>query len=181
MSESRILLIDADMDRAERVATLLEFMDFTPRIAAEAADINTTKAQPADWVAVVVGDVHGDTAFDGFIDWLAKAPLHPPLLAIDAPRDAAWRARVHPDAVWPLDFPIRRPQLQEALRRASLKRIDEDERRELPPGGPTGTSPATVRLNRMIDQVAPFDTTVLILGESGTGKEVAARAVHERS
>ena len=33
----------------------------------------------------------------------------------------------------------------------------------------------------MIDQVAPFDTTVLVLGESGTGKEVAARAIHQRS
>ena len=36
-------------------------------------------------------------------------------------------------------------------------------------------------LRRMIDQVAPFDTTVLILGESGSGKEVAARAIHQRS
>src|SRR5690606_459024 len=78
-------------------------------------------------------------------------------------------------------YPIRRTQLQEALRRASLKRINEDEQREQPSGGPTGRSPATLRLSRMIDQVAPFDTTVLILGESGTGKEVAARTVHARS
>src|SRR5690606_9222629 len=32
-----------------------------------------------------------------------------------------------------------------------------------------------------IDQVAPHDTTVLLLGEAGTGKEVAARALHDRS
>jgi sigma-54 dependent transcriptional regulator, flagellar regulatory protein len=80
-----------------------------------------------------------------------------------------------------LDYPIRRPQLQDALRRASLKRIDEDERREVPSIGPTGSSPAVTQLNRMIDQVAGFDTTVLILGESGTGKEVVARTIHERS
>ncbi|OHE85608.1 MAG: Fis family transcriptional regulator, partial [Lysobacterales bacterium RIFOXYA1_FULL_69_10] len=84
---------------------------------------------------------------------------------------------------WTLDYPIRRTQLQEALRRASLKRIDEDERRTTAEGdnGPTGRSPAVRKLTQMLDQVAPFDTTVLILGESGTGKEVAARAIHQRS
>ncbi|NLC60446.1 MAG: sigma-54-dependent Fis family transcriptional regulator, partial [Gammaproteobacteria bacterium] len=48
-------------------------------------------------------------------------------------------------------------------------------------GGPSGSSEPVLRLNRLIDQVAPFETTVLILGESGTGKEVAARAIHQRS
>jgi sigma-54 specific flagellar transcriptional regulator A len=43
---------------------------------------------------------------------------------------------------------------------------------------PTGTSPAVIAVNRLIRQVAPYDSTVLILGESGTGKEIAARAIH---
>src|SRR3569833_1719277 len=50
-----------------------------------------------------------------------------------------------------------------------------------PRGGPTGSSRPVQQLKRMSEQVANFDTTVLILGESGTGKEVAARAIYERS
>jgi sigma-54 specific flagellar transcriptional regulator A len=46
---------------------------------------------------------------------------------------------------------------------------------------PTGASPAIAAVNRLIQQVAPYDSTVLILGESGTGKEIAARAVHAAS
>jgi len=182
MSESRILVLDQNMERAERVATLLEFMDFTPRIVADAADIDLARARGSDWVAVIVGDIGDGMAWGKFTQWLATQSLHPPVLELPGHgADAGWRARLHPEAVWTLDYPIRRTQLQESLRRASLKRLDEDARRELPPIGPTGRSAGMLQLNRMIDQVAPHDTTVLVLGESGTGKEVAARAVHARS
>ncbi|GAB3093951.1 sigma-54 dependent transcriptional regulator [Lysobacter terrae] len=182
MSESRILIIDQDMKRAEHVANLLEFMDFTPRIAAEADDLDLARARGSDWVAVIVGDIGDGRGFEAFARWLARESLHPPVLELPGQaEDAAWRTYLHPQTVWPLAYPIRRAQLQEALRRASLKRLDDDARRELPRIGPTGRSPAVLQLNRMIDQVAPHDTTVLVLGESGTGKEVVARAIHDRS
>ena len=44
-----------------------------------------------------------------------------------------------------------------------------------------GRSAAMKEVQRIIDQVAPTDVTVLIQGESGTGKELAARAIHEKS
>ncbi|MFA7343536.1 MAG: sigma-54 dependent transcriptional regulator [Terrimicrobiaceae bacterium] len=44
-----------------------------------------------------------------------------------------------------------------------------------------GRSRATRDVQRLIEQVAPSDVTVLIQGESGTGKEMVARAIHEKS
>ena len=44
-----------------------------------------------------------------------------------------------------------------------------------------GNSPALREVLRNVDQIAPTDSTVLILGETGTGKELIARAIHDRS
>jgi len=46
---------------------------------------------------------------------------------------------------------------------------------------PTGHSTRMTSVRRLIEQVAAFQTSVLITGESGTGKEWAARYVHELS
>lgn len=44
-----------------------------------------------------------------------------------------------------------------------------------------GNSPQMKEVSRLITQVAPTPTTVLISGESGTGKELVARAIHRHS
>jgi DNA-binding NtrC family response regulator len=48
-------------------------------------------------------------------------------------------------------------------------------------GEMVGGSPKMQALYRMIEQIAPTTSSVLILGESGTGKELVARALHDRS
>ena len=47
--------------------------------------------------------------------------------------------------------------------------------------GIVGTSPALASVLRLVELVAPTQSTVLILGETGTGKELVSKAIHERS
>jgi formate hydrogenlyase transcriptional activator len=44
-----------------------------------------------------------------------------------------------------------------------------------------GKSPELQKVFRLVAQVAPSDSTVMILGETGTGKELIARAIHNNS
>ncbi|MEK7853288.1 MAG: sigma 54-interacting transcriptional regulator, partial [Planctomycetota bacterium] len=44
-----------------------------------------------------------------------------------------------------------------------------------------GHSDAIIKLNELVDRVAPTNFTVVLYGETGSGKEVVARYIHNRS
>jgi formate hydrogenlyase transcriptional activator len=50
-----------------------------------------------------------------------------------------------------------------------------------PHGEVTGQSPAIQEVLRLVEQVAPTDSSVLVRGETGSGKELVAQAVHRLS
>ncbi|MEJ2475481.1 MAG: sigma-54 dependent transcriptional regulator, partial [Desulfobacterales bacterium] len=59
--------------------------------------------------------------------------------------------------------------------------IEHELKKNLHFGLIVGNSPAMLHIYKMIRQVAPTRTNVLITGESGTGKELVARAMHQES
>jgi DNA-binding NtrC family response regulator len=67
----------------------------------------------------------------------------------------------------------RKDEERKTLRRAMSRAVDR--------GEIVGRSEAMQDVFRLIEQVAPARSTVLITGESGTGKELIAKSIHESS
>ena len=62
-----------------------------------------------------------------------------------------------------------------------VKVLKEQEKKQCDFDHIIGRSPAMTSLLKQLSQVAPTQSTVLLMGESGTGKEVIARAIHHTS
>jgi DNA-binding NtrC family response regulator len=67
----------------------------------------------------------------------------------------------------------RKEEERRTLRRAMSKAVDR--------GEIIGRSDVMQEVFRLVEQVAPARSTVLITGESGTGKELIAKSIHESS
>jgi formate hydrogenlyase transcriptional activator len=71
-------------------------------------------------------------------------------------------------------------QLKEKLAQEKLY-LEEEIRSEMDFEQIVGSSAAIKQVLKLVETVAPSDSTVLLLGETGTGKELIARAIHDRS
>src|SRR3989441_6083461 len=67
----------------------------------------------------------------------------------------------------------RKEEERRSLRQAMSREVDR--------GAIVGRSDIMQEVFRLVEQVAPARSTVLITGESGTGKELIAKAIHEAS
>jgi sigma-54 specific flagellar transcriptional regulator A len=160
---SKILIIDADDQRSAQLCQRLSFLDYDPVI-----DPDSLRGAASDSVAVVVGSSISGSAADKLQKIRSFAPELPFLCLPECETPAS-------GPNWRLDLPLKRAQLTRLLARA--KRYKGCERRHRI----TGTSHPVRLVRRLIEQVADFETNVLITGESGTGKELVARTIHELS
>lgn len=76
---------------------------------------------------------------------------------------------------WSVEMPLKRARLAHLLEQAN--RYSGKQRRQRL----TGSSAPILKVRSLIEQVAEFDTNVLISGESGTGKELVAQTIHDLS
>jgi len=100
--------------------------------------------------------------------------------AVEAMKLGAYDYLTKPTKIEELDVLVRK-----AAEKAQLLRDNAALRAYAPGAEPFGgiltRSPQMHEVLRIVERVAPTDSSVLILGESGTGKELVARAIHERS
>lgn len=88
-----------------------------------------------------------------------------------------------------IPFPLSTETLFSAIERllelqrlqAEVERLRREVDEQYSLHGLIGNTPQMRRVFRLIDQVAPSDSYVLITGASGTGKELVARAMHYNS
>lgn len=85
----------------------------------------------------------------------------------------------------PIDLEVLREKVKKNLEKQALKtqniNLQERVNEKFGFGNIISVSKGMNEVLRLVRQVAPLDTSVLILGESGTGKELIAHAIHNNS
>jgi sigma-54 specific flagellar transcriptional regulator A len=165
-SQGKVLILDANPERAAELGQRLSFLHYEPVIG----DSNADNVGNSDSLAVVLGDLVGGKGLKAAANAIREKNPSLPFLCLQG----ASVTSEQPDGPnWALDVPLKRSQLKRLLQRAL--RYQGQERRI------TGTSRSIRDVRQLIEQVADFDTNVLVTGESGTGKELVARTIHELS
>ncbi|GLQ47375.1 sigma-54-dependent Fis family transcriptional regulator [Dyella lipolytica] len=175
MPNSNVLIIESDGTRADIVASAMQFMGYFPQRWDASLPID---AIVRDWSAIYIGGLDDASMCEQLMASLdVQANQTLVLVGADSPQlrqlskvDSGYAAQVEV-----LDFPLRYERLAEAVRRTPAPRTTTSVLRLV------GNSAAMGRVNALIRQVSPFDSSVLVLGESGTGKEMVARAIHDCS
>ncbi len=182
LSSGCVVVADADAGNREYLRTVLEFMDCTPLLERRPEAIaEALAADPTNWCALLAGEALPAEERDALIRFAANHKPRIPVFLVHTGEPPA----VAGEVLGTLALPTRYDTVLGLLHRGQVyseQRSGEATRRPLELfRSLSGTSRATRRIAKMIEQVADTDATVLILGESGTGKEVVARKLHYHS
>ena len=175
MLEPQILVLERNPDRARALEAVLGAVDYPPKLLDQWPEAEAENGVP--WHAIVVGDV-GDGPGDSNLEALRRLGQQVPLVTLADENGRVLAEELSEGACAQLSFPVKHADLTEVLRQIDEFRDRLTRRRAR---RPAGQSEPIRQVRGLIEQVAPFDTNVLILGESGTGKEVVAREVHNAS
>jgi DNA-binding NtrC family response regulator len=100
--------------------------------------------------------------------------------AVEAMKNGAYDYLTKPYKLEELGIIINRAYEQRKLRLEN-QLLQQELRRRESSDDLVGESPAYVGILKLVEKIAPTDSTVLILGESGTGKELVANYIWRKS
>ncbi len=189
MAESlSILLISQLPAQCDHLSAVLGFIDYSD---IEQADFAQAKEHLNPLLDVVIVDATGERdQIEVFLrevkknTWDDKLRRHALTIMLNDHQKPLNFGKSHAELVFAsLSYPVKYPQLSDALDRAQMYRqsSDHSRRESLPFRGMVGNSPSIIKVKKLMEQVADSEATVLILGESGTGKEVVAQNLHTLS
>jgi sigma-54 specific flagellar transcriptional regulator A len=180
--DAKVIVIEPTDLEGRALMALLRFLDLDAVHVHDLAELNSLpQRNSADLLAVIVGKQIVESQ---------GAPLVAALRAMRQPLPVIYLsgeglpkiAETSGDLAWlHLEAPVKQRRLSAVLDQAHNVRGGHPTQPGTHRFRPSGTSRPMRAVHRLIEQVAPFDTNVLILGESGTGKEMVARHVHELS
>jgi sigma-54 specific flagellar transcriptional regulator A len=180
MSSNNVLVIDNNAERRGVLSTLIEFIN-CQAVMVETPDMWFEEAGSIhDVVMAIVGECEDKHQTKQVLRELVNNEVPLAVFTLELP-EADWLD--FPGTLGSLRFPVKYPQLSNALQQATVYRGQHDRRqspdteiRQL-----IGNSRKMKQVAQMIEQVSDSEANVLILGESGTGKEVVARNLHHLS
>jgi len=180
----QVLVLDDDSERAGAVEAAVRFLEH--EVVRGPADGELAKAlEPSRQYALALIAADGErkdrqAALEVLWQELPELPV---FLVSESgqPRGLDAGANV----LGTLQLPLRQAQFGAALKQALAQNAQRSRESQTRPKGKAprlvGQSRPMQMVNRMIEQVADTEASVLILGESGTGKEVVAQNIHYQS
>src|SRR5580698_8928585 len=167
--------------QARTLEALLRFLDLSPVRFHDLAELGRKTEGSHDWLALIVGAETIAREGPALVARLRAMAQPLPVIYLSS-NGLPKIAESSGDLAWlHLDLPVKQRRLSAVLNQAQNVRNGHPTQPGAHRFRPSGDSGPMRVIHRLVEQVAPFDTNVLILGESGTGKEMVARHIHELS
>jgi sigma-54 specific flagellar transcriptional regulator A len=180
--EAKVIVIEPTESEANALQALLRFLDLEPIQVRNVAELRElAHCSAADCLAVIARRETVNALGADLVALLRTMRQPLPVICISA-EGLPKIAESSGDLAWfHLETPVKQRRLSSVLHQAQNVRSGHPTQPGTHRFRPSGTSRSMRAVHRLVEQVAPFDTNVLILGESGTGKEMVARHIHELS
>jgi len=184
-NQASVMLVVPGEESREYLQNILQFIDcqsFSPESPEHLADL--LKREPDQVTSVFISSALDTESRNAFLRVLDEASPRPALIQLQ--EQDSDEMLMSGDVLGTLRLPTHFDAISALLHKAQVfsesQRLGESGRRPVELfRSMSGNSRATRSINKMIEQVADSEATVLILGESGTGKEVVARKLHYHS